>query len=330
MNKVIYVIAQVIIIVVPIFFGIQNPTVSKRHLTEAVVVLSIVAFEVFAYSVYAVQRGEMPDLHEAIKVKIIAGKFSDGVFNSNFMKMNDYPRITNEATIAYGETSIKNDIIEKMPEYSPDGQLFEYLFLKVLNYCYHDGWYLIQKKPLATESIFISPQYDRNKNNKNILTFKELPECLRINNIFFNNKTIFKDGNYVGRKTITLFPTLANGEPFRIVLPPGVRCEIKVNQNGWPNGTYIFTHKFFILTIALKAFVAGPGYPLGFHKQNDRTMMDDMKKVRSTEMIVNIDTTFKQSLFEQELTDLYHWATTLIECFRFYFDYDEFERHRHD
>jgi len=326
MNKIIYIIIQVIIIIVPIFLGIQNPTVAKRHIIEIAVILSIFAFEGYAYSIYSAQKSEMPDIHEAIKVKIIAGKFTDGIFNSDLMKMNDYPRITNEATIAFGNTSIGNDIAEKMQRYPIDTQLYDYLFLKVLSNCYHRGWYLVQKKPLKTESIFINPQYSSNKDNTNVYMFKNFPEYLKANNLYFNNKDIFRDGSYVGERTITLFPLLENNEPFRMVLPPGVKFGIGVGKDGWPDGTYNFRHKYFTLTMTIQAFSAGPGYPIGFHKQNDQNITEDFKKVRSAEMIVNFDAKFKQSLNEQELKDLYYWATTLLESFRFYFDYEEFEK----
>ncbi|MFA6142539.1 MAG: hypothetical protein WC738_04500 [Candidatus Omnitrophota bacterium] len=334
MDKKIYIIIQVLVFIIPIMcailWRILSPSFPRRHIIEIgiilIVVLSISAYELYAYNIYTNQKKDMPDISEVIKVKIIAGKFTDGIFNNYSMKMHDYPRITNEATIAYGETFVPYDIVERMPKYSIDLQLFDYLFLKVLSYSYNNGWFLVHKRPFKSDSIFISPQYKKEKLNTNIYRFQDTPAYIREYNLYFNNKNIFLNGSYVGRKTITLFHLFEDPEQFRIILPPGVTFKIGIDKDGWPDHTYKFTHKYFDLTISIQGFVSGPGYPMGFHKQNSRTIKEDFNRVRSSELIVNFDAKFKQTLNEQELKDMYSWAMTLLECFRFYFDYEEFEK----
>lgn len=321
----IYIILYISFIVVPIIFSNWLPQYPKRYFIYYIIIISMIASELRINDIYQNQRKDMPNITEAIKVKIIAGKFTDGIFNSDVLGINEYPLITNEATIAFGETPIPAGLLERHPKYFIDKQLFEYLFLKTLSYTYHDGWYLEQEKPLKTESIWVSPQYQKQKAYRNIYTYEMLPNSIKAYNIYFNNSKIFKDGSYRGRKTITIFRLFKDPEPFKIVLPPDVKFQIEIDKDGWPTGRYFFEHRYCTVSITLTAFSFGPGYPIGFHKFNSRSIKEDMNKVRSSEMIVNFKAEFKQTLHEQELRDIYHWVRTLLNYFKFYFDYGKFE-----
>lgn len=318
-----YLLVLIFVVIIPLILSVKFPNISTRFFIYSILFLSILVFEAFRYNVYIEQEKEFPEINKSVKVKIIAGFFKNGVFNSIAMNKFVYPRITNDATVAYGNTNVPSDLVDRIPRYPLSMQLFDYLFLKFLNHCFHNGWSLIDEYPLETESIKISPKINTVKSNNNIFDFEDLPFHIKEHNIYFKNNELFFNGEYVDRKTISILYHWHKSRPFGIVLPPETIFKIEVGDEGWPTMTYLFTHKLFMLKLKIEGLVAGPGYPQGFHLRNEKK---DYNSIFSTEMILNFKCKFKKSMFrDKEIRDFNDWANRLLNYFRFYFDYEIFE-----
>lgn len=188
--KHIYLVVLILVVIIPLILSVKFSNISTRFFIYSILFLSILIFEAFRYNVYKEQEKEFPGINKSVKVKIIAGFFTNGVFNSVTMNKYDYPRITNDATVAYGNTNVPSDLVDRIPRYPLPTQLFDYLFLKFLNHCFHNGWSLIDEYPLETESIIMSPKFNTVKSN-NIFDFEELPYHIKEHNIYFKNKELF-------------------------------------------------------------------------------------------------------------------------------------------
>ena len=321
-EKIIQLSVFILFALLPVIFSRIGNNFPDRFLIYYYVILIVITGELYNFQENRYINQKYPDISEKIIVKIIAGKFTDGIFNDVLQRRFLYPRITNEATIAFGNTTISDGT--RIPDKYPlPIQLIDFIFLKFMNHCYHSGW---NKLPVESDSTmtFLRPS---SNDSGSPFKYEDIPLYIRENNIFFNNEKIFNNGGYINNKTIRIFLWPSSEPiPFQIILPPEVKMDYEIDKDGWPTNKICFHNMMFNFSIKILNLTEHIGYPLGFHLKNDHMDSETGDRLRSIEMIVSFEAKFKKSwLKEKALSGYYNWTNTFLNRFKFYFDYNQFK-----